>query len=128
MIRLDIGQWAFRFIPDELDPDGNVDLWAWYRQTRDVIVVLQPDGRMCEVERNGRLDGDGRKPVLSVPREALDSLMNSLWEMGVRPQGKRYEEETALLREVLSTQGKHLEDMQHLVFKERRPSTSKGGE
>ena len=127
MIRLDIGQWAFRFIPDELDPDGNIDLWAWYRQTRDRIVVLQADGQMCEVDRNDRLDGGDRKPLLSVPREALGSLMNSLWEMGVRPQGKRYEEETTLLREVMETQGKHLEDMQQLVFKERRQSPSKGG-
>ena len=125
MIRFDIGDWAFRLIPDELDFDGNLDLWAYYRRGRDKIAILQADG-IVEVDINDRLDGGDRKPLLSLPRESLGALMNSLWEMGVRPQGKRYEEETELLREVLATQGKHLEDMQQLVFKERR-ETSKGG-
>lgn len=124
MISFNAGYWAFRLIPDELN--DRVDIWAFVRRGHNGAAILQPDGTTVEVEANEQLDGGDRKPVLSVPREALDSLMNSLWEMGVRPQGKRYEEETKLLREVLTTQGKHLEDMQQLVFEERR-ETAKGG-
>ena len=83
--------------------------------------VLQPDGSMREIGLFTSVnEPDGPKPTAILPRESLGSIMDALWEMGVRPKDRRYEEELDLLREQLAIQTKHLEDMRALVFSGRK--------
>lgn len=47
----------------------------------------------------------------------LQSMMDMLWEKGIRPQDKRYPEEIELLKGQMKLQDNHLQDMRKLVFK-----------
>ena len=78
-----------------------------YRERHgEKIELLYPDGSVHEQE-----------PLAEIPSEALwplplgieQTLMDSLWSMGIRPSDRRYEQE-ADLRE------RHLLDMRSIAF------------
>lgn len=119
---LRMGEWHFRFINDEhMDGFGDsFDVWASMRVDTNRRAYLQPDGKMVTRGVGERLDDGSLRPFAKIPAESLQGLMNALWELGVRPNARRYEEETKLLREVLATQGKHLQDMRAMAFGEKR--------
>ncbi len=80
----------------------------------DKVEVLLPDGTMKQVEDFKEVTEE--EVLCTLPEESLQSLMDGLWDKGIRPQERRYEEETKLLREQLELQARHLEDMRCLVF------------
>ena len=52
-------------------------------------------------------------PMLTLPQEKAQILMDDLWEAGIRPS------EGSGSAGAFAAQGKHLEDMRQLVFKEK---------
>ena len=48
----------------------------------------------------------------------LQQFMDALWEKGVRPKERRYENEVELLKGQMNLQNNHLQDMRKLVFEE----------
>jgi hypothetical protein len=112
---LRVGDWHFSLRPPYGPYRGReVALYAYRFVGNETVMALQPDGSM--LEEPAYTTDEKAKPVAILQRDSLQALMDELWRFGVRPQARRYEEETALLREVVKTQEKHLEDMRSLVF------------
>jgi len=85
-----------------------------YRYKNDTnMILLCPDGKTIEIGEYQQLPEEAK---WGIPRGTEQSIMDTLWDGGVRPKKRRYEEEAKLLREQLEIQSKHLEDMRALVF------------
>jgi len=110
-----MGEWQVRILnPDLGGGFGTMYKVYLYRQVKNVYEFLQGDSTVIQVELNERYDHV--KPIAELPAECLQRLMEGLWDQGIRPKARRYEEETSLLREVIETQKKHLGDMRAVAF------------
>lgn len=106
MISLDFGEWKLVFGSD-----------PGYMQERCVLWQNRADGRaayfsfktgICTI-----LEGGERVPddaFISLRPEILQGIMDGLWERGVRPKDRRYENELDLMKN-------HLEDMRRIALK-----------
>lgn len=79
------------------------------QRDRDILRIRRRvDGEHAEfLCANGKVICSRVGDVLSdevcwvIPEDALQSLMDALWERGIRPKGRQHEEESDLLREHL---------------------------
>jgi len=114
-MHFDMGDWRVRLVPlDCFEMAFDQIEIRVFRRVGDVYEVLQPDATVVQVGIGER--ADHLKPFALLPTTSLQSLMEQLWERGIRPKSRRYEEETSLLREVIETQKRHLGDMRAVAF------------
>ena len=59
---------------------------------------LCPTGIIITHEANEEINPDA---LWQIPTESLQTLMDALWERGIRPKDRRHDEEAKLLREGL---------------------------
>jgi hypothetical protein len=92
-----------------LGDDWRVSIVYDAQRDRDVMKIrrrvdsmhgeyLCADGNVVRTEVGDLLPDEALWPL---PEDALPSLMDSLWDRGIRPSDRRYEEEAKLLREQL---------------------------
>lgn len=83
------------------------------RDHNDGGAIYTHEGSLEKIE-----PGKAMTPTLYVPEDCLPSLFQALWDAGLRPSDRRYEAEADLLKGQLDLQGRHLEDMRTIVFKQ----------
>lgn len=90
------------------------DEFALFRVLSDGMrEVVYFRGETCEIERL-KPDEEISEPSFCLLKDQMQAFMETFWEMGYRPKGRRFENEMDL-------QGKHLEDMRRIAFKLLEP-------
>jgi len=95
-IQQDFGTFRTQVALWEELPDGRRAAFIWEKRQFTVIEsgAMMPEGAVIPLEGS-----------------TLQAMMDALWEYGIRPKERRFDNEMTLLNA-------HLEDMRRLVFKE----------
>lgn len=96
-----------------------VDVYLIQEFTFGRVRFLQPDGSTREQDSNEAIR-DEIKPTFRLRKDQIQSLVDGLADKGFLPSGRRFQQESDLMRA-------HLEDMRRLVFKESTRSGDGGG-
>ena len=114
-MRIDAGEWHVSIEEPSFEfRDPTIKVYVWHDVDDRNAHVLQPDGSMVKLDYASCLDS--ATPTFVMPGGGMQAMLDALWERGFRPKSRRYEEETKLLREVMETQGRHLDDMRKLAL------------
>lgn len=106
---MNIGEWSARVCQDYTKGctySVNYIFTLARRKTQNTVEYLGPDGEVREVERGGNLP---KGVAWHVPEWFMQTMMDALWNKGVRPKEVRYEREIDLVKH-------HLDDMRKLAL------------
>ena len=101
-----VGEWKF-YCFEDWQSCGEISCMLMRRDENGMRSVFQPDG----IIRHLPIGDPIEKPSFMFKPSHLQALMDGLWERGIRPKDRRYENE-------LELKDAHLQDMRKLVFKE----------
>ena len=102
----ELGKWVFATQDNFLN--GGIDCLLFSQENSGHRSVMNPNGSFTRLP----VGDPAKSPSMTLSYTQLQAIMDGLWERGVRPQDRRFDNEVTLIKD-------HLNDLKRLVFERR---------